>query len=115
MKECNFLYNREDELIEYLETGGNGDVNIYHSLKDKKFYKKNVLGDKRKIVFTNDCFLTHQFIDGEGWVRPNEYGKKEYEIPKKEIDLIGDIPFAYKLKKENLEKWKNLLQSKSPA
>lgn len=69
-----FLYNKQDELITYVELDINSLISGYYSLQDKtltkinvsRFKEKNKLQTdivKTKTIFSEDCMLFHMFFD----------------------------------------------------
>lgn len=69
-----FLYNKQDELITYVELNSAGDMTGYYSLRDRVLTKANVFNFKEKnklysdknrakITYGEDCKLFHMFFD----------------------------------------------------
>jgi len=69
-----FLYNKNDELVTYVDLDKNGSIAGYYSLNDKtltkvtvnKFKEKNKLHtttNKAIVVYKEECKLFHMFMD----------------------------------------------------
>ncbi len=88
-----FLYNKNNELITYVDLEHTGKVIGYYNLIDRELTKFNVCTykekkrtyndiKKAKIIFAEDCLLHHIFIDGESRVASIKSGSLNLESPK---------------------------------
>lgn len=78
-----FLYNKEDELVVYVDlsednkpigyyTISNRELTKYNLFEYKEKNKRYVDWKKAKIIFAEDCALHHMFLDGESRVVANK-------------------------------------------
>jgi hypothetical protein len=88
-----FLYNKQDELMTYVELDPDGNTTGYYSLKDRvltrytifNFKEKNKMysdKSKSKITYGEDCKLFHMFFDQEdSYCKVVKKGSSRIELP----------------------------------
>jgi hypothetical protein len=95
-----FLYNKQDELTTYVELDVNQDLTGYYNLENNALTKFNLCKvkeknkwytdiKKAKIVFKEDCYLFHIFIDGEGLCKAIKKGSLTLESPQAESKVYS--------------------------
>ena len=124
MKTSIFKYNKNNDLIDYLELDNNLELKCCYTVKDnmlKKIYnnvfvegKKTFKEERRVIIsFEEQCALTHMFIDGESWVRAIKKGTRGMHFPKEKsrIETSNECPEVYKVKNSFINDCISLLKN----
>lgn len=114
-----FKYNKQNELITYVDVTEGGEVISYYHISGQEFTKLNVCIykeknkiyrdiKKAKITFTENCILHHMFEDGDSRVVAIKKDSKKFAIP----DIISRIYShndecieGYSINKDLIQDW----------
>jgi hypothetical protein len=114
-----FLYNKQNELVTYVDFNIEGELISFYNLSDNiltrfNFYssieKNKTYEDiqKAKITFAGDCKIFHMFEDGESYCKVIKKDSYKLESPPvlSRICLTGENQFeGYTINQNLIQEW----------
>lgn len=119
-KKCHsfFFYNKDNELIKYVDLNEFGEIENYYKLDGRTLTKinKEPFLEKRKTVykakkavinFAEDCKLIHMNIEGDTWCKAVRKNSKTHESPKinTNIYMVEEEMKRFSIQSELINNW----------
>lgn len=114
-----FVYNKNNELVRFVEIFESGDIKSYYELQNRTLKKLNVFSYKEKkkhyqernraiISYDEDCSLFHCFLDGESRVVSQTADSASRKSPKsisKIYTTNEDVVDSFTVNKDLIKDW----------
>lgn len=114
-----FLYNKNNELITFVDLDDNSKLKNFYNLSDNFFTRYNIYTfkekkklketiQKAKIKYLEDAVLFHVFFDGESSCRVVKKNSYSFEAPKSESKIYSfddDNIEVYTINQNLMDNW----------